>query len=69
MTPCGLLIDVSTARIFDATKAAENTGALDRRIGELAELDRRQVPDHTLRLITTCRTPDSLCSPTAHLPG
>lgn len=43
-----------------ATKAAENTGTLDRRIGELAELDRHQVPDHTRRLITACRDLDSL---------
>nr|WP_187279012.1 replication initiator protein RepSA [Streptomyces lavendulae] len=40
-----------------ATKAAENTGTLDRRIGEL---DRHQVPDHTRRLITACRDLDSL---------
>lgn len=37
-----------------ATKAAENTGTPDRRIGELAELDRRDVPDHTRRLIRAC---------------
>ncbi|MBV7250474.1 replication initiator protein RepSA [Streptomyces sp. S-2] len=43
-----------------STKAAENTGTLDRRIGELAELDRHQVPDHTRRLITTCRDLDRL---------
>ncbi|WP_098894949.1 replication initiator protein RepSA [Streptomyces sp. t99] len=43
-----------------ATKAAENTGTLDRRIGELAELDRHRVPDHTRRLITACRELDSL---------
>lgn len=43
-----------------ATKAAENTGTLDQRIGELAELDRHQVPDHTRRLITACRDLDSL---------
>ncbi|MFF9351632.1 replication initiator protein RepSA [Streptomyces sp. NPDC014734] len=43
-----------------STKAAENTGTLDRRIGELAELDRHQVPDHTRRLITACRDLDSL---------
>lgn len=43
-----------------ATKAAENTGTLDRRIGELAELDRHQVPDHTRRLITASRDLDSL---------
>ncbi|MFF4825809.1 replication initiator protein RepSA [Streptomyces sp. NPDC001312] len=43
-----------------ATKAAENTGTLDRRIGELAELDRYGVPDHTRRLITACRDLDPL---------
>ncbi|MFJ9903890.1 replication initiator protein RepSA [Streptomyces sp. NPDC101152] len=43
-----------------ATKAAENTGTLDRRIGELSELDRHQVPDHARRLITACRDLDPL---------
>ncbi|MFF3872060.1 replication initiator protein RepSA [Streptomyces sp. NPDC001978] len=43
-----------------ATKAAENTGTLDRRIGELAELDRHNVPDHARRLITACRDLDAL---------
>ncbi|MFE6807991.1 replication initiator protein RepSA [Streptomyces sp. NPDC057681] len=43
-----------------ATKAAENTGTLDRRIGELAELDRHRVPDHARRLITSCRELDGL---------
>ncbi|MFF4405874.1 replication initiator protein RepSA [Streptomyces sp. NPDC001404] len=43
-----------------ATKAAENTGTLDRRIGELAELDRHCVPDHARRLITVCRELDPL---------
>ncbi|MER5912079.1 replication initiator protein RepSA [Streptomyces sp. NPDC001982] len=43
-----------------ATKAAENTGTLDRRIGELAELDRHGVPDHARRLITACRDLDAL---------
>ncbi|MFI2410070.1 replication initiator protein RepSA [Streptomyces sp. NPDC018947] len=43
-----------------ATKAAENTGTLDRRIGELSELDRHGVPDHTRRLITACRDLDRL---------
>ncbi|KAF4406199.1 replication initiator protein RepSA [Streptomyces lycii] len=38
-----------------ATKAAETTGTLDRRIGELAELDKRpDLPDHTRRLIRAC---------------
>jgi hypothetical protein len=43
-----------------ATKAAENTGTLDRRIGELAELDRHGVPDHARRLIAACRDLDGL---------
>jgi hypothetical protein len=43
-----------------ATKAAENTGTLDRRIGELSELDRHGVPDHARRLITACRDLDKL---------
>ncbi|MFC8520237.1 replication initiator protein RepSA [Streptomyces sp. NPDC057257] len=43
-----------------ATKAAENTGTLDRRIGELAELDRHGVPDHAHRLITACRDLDTV---------
>ncbi|MEU5545514.1 replication initiator protein RepSA [Streptomyces sioyaensis] len=43
-----------------ATKAAETTGTLDRRIGELAELDRHQVPEHTRRLITACKALDPL---------
>ncbi|WP_058044605.1 replication initiator protein RepSA [Streptomyces roseifaciens] len=37
-----------------ATKAAEVTGTLDRRIGELAELDQHQVPAHARRLIRAC---------------
>ncbi|WP_338696601.1 replication initiator protein RepSA [Streptomyces sp. Q6] len=43
-----------------ATKAAEDTGTLDRRIGELAELDRHGVPDHARRLITACKRLDPL---------
>ncbi|MFI8190384.1 replication initiator protein RepSA [Streptomyces sp. NPDC085946] len=43
-----------------ATKAAESTGTLDRRIGEPAELDRHQVPEHTRRLIEACKTLDPL---------
>ncbi|GHI06143.1 replication initiation protein [Streptomyces cellostaticus] len=43
-----------------ATKAAETTGTLDRRIGELSELDRHGVPDHARRLITACRDLDEL---------
>ncbi|MGW5008694.1 replication initiator protein RepSA [Streptomyces parvulus] len=43
-----------------ATKAAENTGTPDRRVGELAELDRHGVPDQSRRLITACRDLDGL---------
>ncbi|WP_438303200.1 replication initiator protein RepSA [Streptomyces sp. HUAS TT11] len=43
-----------------ATKAAETTGTLDRRIGELAELDRHGVPDHARRLIAACKLLDPL---------
>ncbi|WP_060953029.1 replication initiator protein RepSA [Streptomyces hygroscopicus] len=43
-----------------ATKAAETTGTLDRRIGELSELDRHHVPDHTRRLIEACKRLDPL---------
>ncbi|MEU1594505.1 replication initiator protein RepSA [Streptomyces sp. NPDC005708] len=43
-----------------ATKAAENTGTLDRRIGELAELDRHGVSDHARRLIEACKRLDLL---------
>ncbi|RFU82763.1 replication initiation protein [Streptomyces triticagri] len=43
-----------------ATKAAENTGTLDHRIGELSELDRHHVPDHTRRLIEACKHLDPL---------
>lgn len=37
-----------------ATKAAETTGTLDRRIGERAELDKVSLPAHTRRLIEAC---------------
>ncbi|MCS0639294.1 replication initiation protein [Streptomyces sp. LP05-1] len=37
-----------------ATKAAETTGTLDRRIGERAELAGLALPAHTRRLIETC---------------
>jgi hypothetical protein len=38
-----------------ATKAAETTGSVDRRIGELAELDKLpHLPDHARRLIQAC---------------
>ncbi|MET9252427.1 replication initiator protein RepSA [Streptomyces sp. NPDC003717] len=43
-----------------ATKAAETTGTLDRRIGEISELDRHQVPDHTRHLVQACKTLDPL---------
>ncbi|MGY6025941.1 replication initiator protein RepSA [Streptomyces spinosirectus] len=43
-----------------ATKAAETTGTLDRRIAELADLDRHGVPDHARRLIEACKRLDSL---------
>ncbi|MFI0737897.1 replication initiator protein RepSA [Streptomyces sp. NPDC021100] len=38
-----------------ATKAAETTETVDRRIGELAELDGLPLPTHTRRLIEACR--------------
>ncbi|GAA2427506.1 replication initiator protein RepSA [Streptomyces glaucus] len=42
-----------------ATKAAESTGTVDRRIGELSELDKRSgLPDHTRRLIHACHALD-----------
>ncbi|WP_329463879.1 replication initiator protein RepSA [Streptomyces sp. NBC_01431] len=43
-----------------ATKAAENTGTLDRRIGEPAELDRHDLPEHARRLIKACKLLDPL---------
>ncbi|MEU4494631.1 replication initiator protein RepSA [Streptomyces sp. NPDC023998] len=43
-----------------ATKAAETTGTVDRRIGELAELDHHHVPDHARRLIRACWQLDAL---------
>ncbi|MFD7442132.1 replication initiator protein RepSA [Streptomyces sp. NPDC059909] len=42
-----------------ATKAAETTGTVDRRIGELRELDRLNLPAHTRRLIEACWELDS----------
>jgi hypothetical protein len=43
-----------------ATKAAEATGTVDRRVGELAELDKLPgLPDHTRRLIEACRLLDA----------
>ncbi|WP_346176681.1 replication initiator protein RepSA [Streptomyces cuspidosporus] len=42
-----------------ATKAAESTGTVDRRIGELSELDKRPgLPGHTRRLIQACHALD-----------
>ncbi|MFF3749528.1 replication initiator protein RepSA [Streptomyces sp. NPDC002018] len=42
-----------------ATKAAEATGTVDRRIGEMAELDKLPgLPDHTRRLIQACKDLD-----------
>ncbi|MFE9121705.1 replication initiator protein RepSA [Streptomyces sp. NPDC007172] len=43
-----------------AAKAAENTGTLDRRIGEPAELDRHDLPEHARRLIESCKRLDPL---------
>ena len=44
-----------------ATKAAETTGTVDRRIGELAELDKLpDLPAHTRRLIEACWDLDAL---------
>jgi hypothetical protein len=44
-----------------ATKAAETTGTVDRRIGELAELDKLpDLPDHARRLIRACWDLDAL---------
>ncbi|MEV3993367.1 replication initiator protein RepSA [Streptomyces sp. NPDC049837] len=57
-----------------ATKAAETTGTIDRRIGELAELDRIDLPDHTRRLIEACwhlndAYPDRLLAHWSHMLG
>ncbi|MFF3821046.1 replication initiator protein RepSA [Streptomyces bluensis] len=42
-----------------ATKAAESTGTVDRRVGELSELDKQPgLPDHTRRLIHACHDLD-----------
>ncbi|WP_405959154.1 replication initiation protein [Streptomyces sp. NBC_00868] len=43
-----------------ATKAAENTGTLDRRIGNREALVLLDVPDHTARLIAACLDLDPL---------
>ncbi len=57
-----------------ATKAAETTGTIDRRIGEPAELDRLDLPDHTRRLIKACwdldaHYPDRLLARWSHMLG
>ncbi|SDK82422.1 replication initiator protein RepSA [Streptomyces indicus] len=58
-----------------ATKAAETTGTVDRRIGELRELDRiPDLPDHTRRLIEACweldaAYPDRLLAHWSHMLG
>jgi hypothetical protein len=57
-----------------ATKAAEATETVDRRIGELAELDRLPLPAHTRRLIEACHVlddayPDRLLWRWAHMLG
>ncbi|MFD6966715.1 replication initiator protein RepSA [Streptomyces sp. NPDC059949] len=57
-----------------ATKAAETTGTADRRIGELAELDKLQLPAHTRRLIEACWAlddayPDRLLAHWSHMLG
>jgi hypothetical protein len=57
-----------------ATKAAEATETVDRRIGELSELDKLSLPAHTRRLIEACRAlddayPDRLLWRWAHMLG
>ncbi|MFI6944307.1 replication initiator protein RepSA [Streptomyces sp. NPDC050418] len=58
-----------------ATKAAETTGTVDRRIGEVRELDRLpDLPDHTRRLIEACwelnaNYPDRLLAHWSHMLG
>ncbi|MEV7019420.1 replication initiator protein RepSA [Streptomyces sp. NPDC093991] len=57
-----------------ATKAAEATETVDRRIGELSELDKLSLPAHTRRLIEACRDlddayPDRLLWRWAHMLG
>ncbi|OII60294.1 replication initiation protein [Streptomyces sp. CC77] len=57
-----------------ATKAAETTGTIDRRIGEPAELDRLDLPDHTRRLIGACwdldpHYPERLLARWSHMLG
>nr|WP_053913724.1 replication initiator protein RepSA [Streptomyces sp. TP-A0875] len=57
-----------------ATKAAETTGTVDRRIGELSELDKLPLPAHTRRLIEAGwdlddSYPDRLLARWAHMLG
>ncbi|MFE7772868.1 replication initiator protein RepSA [Streptomyces sp. NPDC057445] len=57
-----------------ATKAAETTGTVDRRIGELCELDWLRLPAHTRRLIEVCwqldaEYPDRLLARWSHMLG
>ncbi|MXM62342.1 replication initiation protein [Streptomyces sp. HUCO-GS316] len=57
-----------------ATKAAEATETVDRRIGELSELDKLPLPLHTRRLIEACWVlddayPDRLLARWAHMLG
>ncbi|MFJ8696524.1 replication initiator protein RepSA [Streptomyces roseolilacinus] len=57
-----------------ATKAAETTGTVDRRLGERGELDRLDLPGHTRRLIEACWAlddayPDRLLWRWAHMLG
>ncbi|MFC9912061.1 replication initiator protein RepSA [Streptomyces sp. NPDC127197] len=57
-----------------ATKAAETTETVDRRIGELSELDKLPLPAHTRRLIEACWVlddayPDRLLARWAHMLG
>ncbi|MFF8454655.1 replication initiator protein RepSA [Streptomyces albidoflavus] len=57
-----------------ATKAAETTGTVDRRIGELSELDKLHVPAHTRRLIEACwdlddAYPERMLARWAHMLG
>ncbi|MFJ7968044.1 replication initiator protein RepSA [Streptomyces sp. NPDC096324] len=57
-----------------ATKAAETTGTVDHRIGELSELDRLPLPTHTRRLIEACwdlddAYPERMLARWAHMLG
>ncbi|MFF2364908.1 replication initiator protein RepSA [Streptomyces sp. NPDC058122] len=57
-----------------ATKAAETTGTVDHRIGELSELDKLPLPAHTRRLIEACwdlddAYPERMLARWAHMLG